>query len=140
MDENSPAVHTHLSIVQGLIARMAEGSLSTKTWCVILISAMLIVGAGMTAFDNLWIAYVPLVLFLCLDMYYLALERRFRASYNAFLRKLRSGDVTTSDLYEVKPVGSPVTSWVATLTSLSIWPFYLVLAGLIAFVWWRIGG
>ena len=109
MDENSPSVHTHLAIVQGLIARMAEGSRSTKTWCVILISAMLIVGAGMTAFDNLWIAYVPLVLFLCLDMYYLALERRFRASYNAFLRKLRSGDLAAADLYEVTPAGSPVT-------------------------------
>ena len=125
--------------MQSVIARMAEGSRSTKTWCVIIVSAILIVGAGMTAFDQLWIAYVPLVLFLGLDMYYLALERRFRASYNAFLRKLRSGDVTASDLYQVKPAGSPFTSWVAALTSFSIWPFYLVLAGLIAFVWWRIG-
>ena len=140
MDENSPAVHTHLSIVQGLIARMAEGSRFTKTWCVIFISAMLIVGAGMTDFDNLWIAYVPLVLFLGLDMYYLALERRFRESYNAFLRKLRSGEVDAGDLFEVTPAGSPVTSWVATVTSLSIWPFYLVLAGVIVFVWWHIGG
>ena len=118
---------------------MAEGSRSTKTWCVIFISAMLIVSAGMTAFDNLWIAYVPLAMFLGLDMYYLALERRFRASYNAFLHKLRSGEVDTADLFEVTPAGSPVTSWIATVTSFSVWPFYLVLAGVIAFVWWRIG-
>lgn len=139
MNEASPSVHAHLSIMQAVIARMAEGSRSSKTWCITIISAILVLGAGMTEFNNLWIAYVPLILFLSLDMYYLALERRFRSSYNAFLDKLRSGDVTASDLYEVKPAGSSVTTWVATATSLSIWPFYLVLAGVIAFVWWRVG-
>ena len=91
-NENSPAVHAHLSIMQAVIARMAESSRSCKTWCVTIISAILVLGAGMTDFDHLWIAYVPLVLFLGLDMYYLALERRFRASYNAFLHKLRNGE------------------------------------------------
>ncbi len=140
MNESSPSVHTHLTIIQAVIARMAESSRSSKTWCITIVSAILVLGAGMTDFDHLWIAYVPLVLFLGLDMYYLALERRFRSSYNAFLHKLRNGDVTAADLYEVTPAGSPVTSWAATVTSISIWPFYLVLAGVIAFVWWRIGG
>ena len=110
-NENSPAVHAHLSIVQAVIARMADSSRSCKTWCVTIISAILVLGAGMTEFDHLWIAYVPLVLFLGLDMYYLALERRFRESYNAFLHKLRNGDITVVDLYEVTPAGSAVKSW-----------------------------
>ena len=139
-NENSPAVHAHLSIMQAVIARMAEGSRSCKTWCVTIISAILVLGAGMTEFDHLWIAYVPLVLFLGLDMYYLALERRFRASYNAFLHKLRNGDLTLADLYDVTPAGSAAKSWFATLGSVAIWPFYLVLAGVIAFVWWQVGG
>ena len=83
---------------------------------------------------------MPLVLFLGLDMYYLALERRFRASYNAFLHKLRDGDITVVDLYEVTPAGSAASSWLATLGSVAIGPFYFVLAGVIAFVWWRVGG
>ncbi len=139
IDENSSAVQAHLSIVQAVIARMAESSRSSKTWCITIISAILVLGVGMAGFDHLWVAYVPVVLFLGLDMYYLALERRFRGSYNAFLRKLRNGDVAASDLYEVAPEGPAVKSWFATLGSVSIWPFYLVLAGLIAFVWWRIG-
>jgi len=98
MDANSPAVHTHLTITQSVIARMAEGSRSSKTWCIIIVAAILVLGAGMSEFDNLWIAYVPLVLFLGLDMYYPSLERRFRVSYNVFLNKPRSGDVTPSDL------------------------------------------
>ena len=139
-NENSPAVHAHLSIMQAVIARMAEGSRSCKTWCVTIISAILVLGAGMSEFDHLWIAYVPLVLFLGLDMYYLALERRFRASYNVFLHKLRNGAITLADLFEVTPSGSAARSWVATLGSVAVWPFYFVLAGVIAFVWWRIGG
>ena len=139
-DENSLAVHAHLSIMQAVIARMAESSRSCKTWCVIIIAAILVLGAGMTEFDHLWIAYVPLVLFLGLDMYYLALERRFRATYNAFLQKLRDGDVTAQDLFEITPAGAAAKSWLATLRSLSIWPFYLVLASVIAFVWWQVGG
>ena len=123
-NENSPAVHAHLSIMQAVIARMAESSRSCKTWCVTIISAILVLGAGMTEFDHLWIAYVPLVLFLGLDMYYLALERRFRASYNAFLHKLRNGAITVADLYEVTPTGSAARSWIATLGSVAIWPFY----------------
>ena len=94
----------------------------------------------MTEFDHLWIAYVPLILFLGLDIYYLALERRFWGSYNAFLHKLRSGDLTAEDLFEVAPAGSVATAWIATLGSVAAWPFYLVLAGVIAFVWWQIGG
>ena len=139
-NENSPAVHAHLSIMQAVIARMADSSRSCKTWCVIIIAAILVLGAGTTEFDHLWIAYVPLALFLGFDMYYLALERRFRASYNAFLQKLRDGDITTAHLFEVTPAGSAAKSWIATLGSLSIWPFYLVLAGVIAFVWWQVGG
>ena len=139
-NENSPAVHAHLSIMQAVIARMADSSRSCKTWCLIIVAAILVLGAGMTEFDHLWIAYVPLVLFLGLDMYYLALERRFRATYNSFLQKLRSGDVTAEDLFEIAPAGSAARSWFATLGSIAIGPFYLVLAGVIAFVWWQVGG
>ena len=139
-NENSPAVHAHLSIMQAVIARMAESSRSCKTWCIIIIAAILVLGAGMTEFDHLWIAYVPLVLFLGLDMYYLALERRFRESYNAFLQELRSGNVTARDLFKITPAGSAAKAWIATLGSIAIWPFYVVLAGVIAFVWWQVGG
>ena len=139
-DARAPAVHAHLSIMQALISRMAGGSRSCKTWCITIISAVLVLGAGMTDFDHLWIAYVPLVLFLGLDMYYLAMERRFRRSYNAFLHKLRKGDITAENLFEVTPAGSAARSWIGTLSSVAIGPFYLVLAGVIAFVWWQVGG
>ena len=116
-NEASPGVHAHLSIMQAVIARMAEGSRSSKNWCITIVAAILVLGAGMTGFGNLWIAYVPLAMFLGLDMYYLSLERRFIASYNAFLRRLRSGEVAAADLYEVTPTGPPVASWAATVTS-----------------------
>ena len=139
-DEDSSAVQAHLSIVQSVIARMASGSHSCKTWCVIITAAILVLGGGMAKFGHVWIAYFPVVLFLGLDMYYLALERRFRGAYNDFLRRLRSGDVVAADLYEVEPQGSAVKQWFATLRSVSIWPFYLVLTGVASFIWWQSGG
>ena len=33
LDENSPAVQAHLTMMQGVIARMAENSRSCKVWC-----------------------------------------------------------------------------------------------------------
>ena len=141
VDANSPAVHTHLTIVQAVIARMAEGSRSSKTWCVIVVSAILVLGAaGMTSFDHLWIAYVPLALFLGLDMYYLALEQRFRESYNTFLEKLRRRRCrccrpVRGKACGIAPSRHGLRPWPRAC---SIWPFYLVLAAsVIAFVWWR---
>ena len=139
-DEDSPAVQTHLSIIQSVIARMASGSHSCKIWCVTITAAILVLGGRMDKLDHVWIAYFPVVLFLGLDMYYLALERRFRGAYNTFLRRLRSGDIVAADLYEVVPGGSPVKQWFATLSSVSIWPFYPVLAGVVTFAWWLAGG
>ena len=39
--ETSSAVQTHLTIVQGVIQRMAENSRSCKLWCITLVSAVL---------------------------------------------------------------------------------------------------
>ena len=138
-DENSPAVRTHLSIMQQVIARMAAASRWCKTWGVIVIAAVLIGGEGLNGLDYPWIAYIPVALFLGLDMYYLALERRFRASYNTFLHKLREGNITAADLYKVVPEGSAFGYWLRTASSPSVWPFYLTLVGVITFAVWQAG-
>ncbi len=136
LDETSPAVHAHLSIMQAVIARMAESSRANKTWCVIVVAAMLVLGAGVMDFDYQWIAFAPIALFLGLDTYYLALERCFIASYDTFLRKLRNGEAGVADLFEVAPQGSGLAAWFAALRSVSILPFYLAQAAVVALIWW----
>ena len=45
LNEESSAVQSHLTIMQGVINRMAENSRSCKVWCVTLVAATLVLVA-----------------------------------------------------------------------------------------------
>ncbi len=129
--EESPAVQAHLGIAQSVIQRMAANSASCKAWCITLVSAILVIVADKGRPNYALIAAVPALLFLVLDAYYLALERCFRQSYNAFIEKVHSGKVVAADLYAVTPTGSLVATTIKSLGSFSIWPFYATLGVMI---------
>jgi len=123
----SPAVHSYLSILQNIISRMASDSGSCKTWCITLVSAIVVVVATEGIPDSVWLALIPTFLFLFLDAYYLALERTFRCQYNDFIRKVQESEAVLEDTFVVKPTSNlrEVTNSVTrALKSFSIWPFY----------------
>ena len=132
---NSPAVQSHLTIMQGVIERMAENSRSCKLWCITLVSAALILVARTDKPEYALIALIPAILFLILDTYYLALERGFRRSYNGFVERLHGNELAPSDLYSIAPDGSILRHFGASLGSFSIWPFYPTLVVMILIVW-----
>lgn len=121
------SVQTHLKIIQGVITRMAENSRACKIWCVTIVSAGLVLVARADRPDFVLISLVPAVAFLILDAYYLALERAYRGSYNLFVQKLARGELTPSDLYVVEPAGSVPKTFLRSLRSFSIYPFYAAL-------------
>lgn len=129
--ENSQAVQAHLGITQSVIQRMAANSASCKAWCITLVSAILVIVADKGKSQYALIAIIPAFLFLILDTYYLALERMFRQSYNNFIEKLHKNEVVASDLYAVIPSGNQFKTFLKSLFSFSIWPFYLTLTGMI---------
>lgn len=90
-----------------------------------MVSGILVVVADKGKTQYALIAIIPIALFLFLDSYYLALEKLFRKSYNAFIEKLHAGDVTASDLYVIAPSGSVARALLSSFSSFSIWPFYL---------------
>ena len=132
IDGESPSLQTHLSIMQGVIQRMASNSTSCKAWCVTLVSAVLVIVADKGNPDYAWIALLPTVVFAALDAYYLALEKGFRNSYNVFIRKLHTTQLTTEDLYSVSPTGNLSKLQLEALKSFSVWGFYISLIVLIA--------
>jgi len=137
IDESSPSVQTHLGILQTVIQRMAANSNSSKTWCITIVSAVLVIVADKGKPEYAWIAILPTFLFLCLDGYYLALEKSYRGSYNVFIKKLHEGNVTSEDLYSVIPEGNQSKYQIEALKSFSIWGFYLslfILVGLAKYV------
>ena len=131
----SSAVQHHLTLLQGIIQRMAENSRSCKLWCITIVAAVLVLVARTEQPNYALIALLPAILFLILDTYYLALERAFRNSYNAFVRKLHSGELQSADIYRLAPTGSIYRLSLACLKSFSIWPFYPALGIMVVVVW-----
>jgi hypothetical protein len=107
---------------------MASNSASCKAWCITLVSAVLVIVADKGRPSLALIAYVPTILFLVLDAYYLALERCFRRSYNEFIDGLQKGQIEAKDVYAVTPKGSVFRETVKAGLSFSVWPFYGTLA------------
>ena len=136
LNENSSAVQAHLTIMQGVINRMAENSRSCKVWCVTLVAATLVLVARTGEPQHALIALVPTLLFLFLDSYYLALERAFIKSQNAFVRKLHRGELKSADIYRIIPSGMGLPLVMRCLLgSVSIWPFYLLVTVTILLTW-----
>ncbi|MDL1859658.1 hypothetical protein FBR04_01335 [Betaproteobacteria bacterium PRO7] len=137
VDFESPSVQSYLTILQSVIGRMASNSSSCKTWCITLVSAIVVIITDKAHPDYVWISLVPITLFLVLDAYYLALERQFRDVYNSFIRKLHSGSATVDDVFIVAPragVTSSSASILKAAGSMSVWPFYLLLAAMLVAV------
>lgn len=137
---DSLSVQSYLTILQSVISRMASNSAACKTWCITLVSAIVVIIADKGKPNYVWISVVPIVLFLLLDSYYLSLERQFRGVYNDFIRKLHSGTATVDDVFYVAPqTGVSATSLhiLKASGSISVWPFYglLALMMLVVRVW-----
>jgi len=131
IDGESPSIQTHLGILQNVIQRMAANSSANKAWCVALVSAVLVIVADKGKPDYAYIAMLPTFVFAALDVYYLALEKAFRNSYNDFILKLHRKELTETDLYSVVPKGNLSRLQWESLRSFSVWGFYLSLAILI---------
>ena len=134
LDPDSPSVHTHLSIEQGIIARMAENSRHCKFWCVTITSAILFFSARGNSSLLTLTALIPLCLLGGLDAYYLAQERSFRAASQRFTKRLHRKRLRPSELY-VWNTGSVLRRWPGTFRSFSVGVFYLSLAATVGLVW-----
>lgn len=130
-NEASPSVQAHLGILQNVIERMATNSTSAKTWCITIVSAIIVVIADKNKSNYALIALIPTVLFVALDAYYLAMEKGFRNAYNQFVKKIHGGSLTTEDLFSVRSVGNFSKLQLEALMSFSVWGFYSTLALLI---------
>ena len=134
-DEESPAVRAHLEMMQGVIQRMAENSRSCKVWSVTLVAAILVLVARTGEPQHALLAFVPTVLFLSLDSYYLALERAFIRSQTVFVGKLHRRELATTDIFRVAPTGMGPVLVGRCLGSVSIYLFYPLLTVTVLLAW-----
>lgn len=135
LDEQSPAVRTHLEMMQGVIERMAGNSRSCKVWCVTLVAAVLVLVARTGEAQHALIALLPTALFLVLDAYYLALERAFISSYDRFVSRLHGRSLFPEELFVISPLGSIPRMALHAVLSFSIWPFYALILATTLLAW-----
>ena len=124
LTEESASVQSHLQLMQGVIQRMAVNSSSCKAWCITIVSAILVLIADKNRPELAWLALFPSFLFLALDVYYLALEKAFRMSYNEFIKKLHEKQLYSVDLYLIAPKGNISIHQLESIKSFSVWGFY----------------
>lgn len=131
---DSPAVQNYLTILQGVVSRMAGNSANCKTWSVSIVSAILVLIADKGNPDYAYIALIPVMLFCLLDAYYLAQERAFRDIYSNFVTKLVNGEASVNNLFSLKSIRGfrVVRSTCAAIFSFAVYPFYGILAGTLA--------
>ena len=121
---DNPAVIAHVTILQGIITRLANNSAGCKTWCLTLVSALLTLAGAAHLPMLVSFALVPVVVFGYLDTMYLAQERAYRRLFASVRQSIREGSYTIGQTYETAAPVEP-GSLLAALRSWSIYPVYL---------------
>lgn len=113
----------HLGMIETIIQRMASNSFMLKGWTVTLIVGIIALGAKTPNSLYFSTAYLPVVFFCALDVYYLRLEKIFRSIYDV-VRGLKEENID----FDLKPKSYEYnrdnTSYRSCLKSPSIWLFY----------------
>jgi hypothetical protein len=99
---DSPAVTAHITLLQGIINRLANNSSSCKTWCLTLTAAFLSLAGATHQPRIVTFALVPVVVFGFLDAMYLAHERSYRELYARIVQKISNGSYTRADAFEAQ--------------------------------------
>ncbi len=133
----SSAVQSHISMLQGIINRMAGNSANCKNWTITLVAAMLVLLVDKEMqLPNAWLCLIPVGLFYLLDCYYLGLERVMIKSQKNFLDKLSKDENYVDQIYRVGALGGRYTQLSNTIKAMcspSTTPFYLIVALVILF-------
>ena len=133
----SSAVQSHISMLQGIINRMAGNSANCKNWTITLVAAMLVLLVDKEMqLPNAWLCLIPVGLFYLLDCYYLGLERVMIKSQKNFLDKLSKDENYVDQIYRVGALGGRYTQLSNTIKAMcspSTTPFYLIVALVVLF-------
>ena len=119
----------HLEFVQGVVNRLASASFRVKGWSVVLVSALLVLGARAAAVELSLVTLVPVLVFWGLDGYFLSRERLFRDLYDS-VRQRDEKDIDFSmDVKKLRSTGRFWSrDWCSAVRSRTLSPFYGMLA------------
>jgi hypothetical protein len=121
---DNPAVMAHISLLQGIINRLASDSASCKTWCLTLVAALLSLAGAAHVPGIVTFALVPVIVFGFLDGMYLAQERAYRDLYRNCVEAIHNRSYTLDHAYDARAAigkGRFFLPYVLGPSSQSIW-------------------
>lgn len=124
----------HLTFVQGVINRMAANSFLVKGWTIALVAALLAIAADKMTLSYVAIILVPVLLFWWLDAFYLQQETLYRKLYEVVALK-ENKDIDFS--MRTEGFKSQIKSFKDIVLSKSVFPFYVVILGLLIVMYIR---
>lgn len=128
--------HKHLEFLQAAVNRMAGNLFLLKGWSITLIAGLFALAAKDSNKEFVLVAYFPLLIFWCLDGYFLSQERRFRALYDQ-VRGKNEADIDFS--MDTRPFSSdPRNSWAGSLLSRTLVAYYGGLAAVMLFLMYAV--
>ena len=131
LDIESKAVQLHLEFMQDIISRLSSKSSACKNWCITLTSAFILLSLRIENGNKyILLSYVPIVIFIILNVYYIYLERSFREEYNNFIDDLHIGNLKITDIYKINIAIEQLhdyKKWKSAINSPSILIFYMPL-------------
>jgi hypothetical protein len=93
---DNPATIAHITLLHGIITRLANNSASSKTWCLALVAALLGLAGAAHAPQMVLATLLPILVFGFLDVMYLATEIAYRALYARIVEAVRGDGYPSS--------------------------------------------
>ena len=120
----------HLEFIQGVVNRLASASFQMKGWSVVLVSALLVLGARAGSSETGLVSLFPILVFWGLDGYFLSRERLFRKLYDHVRQRgAEEGIDFSMDVGGLKSKGRfRSRDWCSAVLSRTLLPFYGMLA------------
>ena len=116
----------HLSMIQGVVTRLGQNSFLLKGWSVLLVSALLALGAASSEELVLVVAFLPVLAFWGLDGYFLWQERLFRKLYD-HVRDQDEEEVDYSMDVDVVRMQAASPTWTRATFSRTLIAFHAIL-------------
>lgn len=117
----------HLTLIQGVVTRMAANSFLIKGWTITLVAGLSAFASEKSDRSLAWIAVGVVIVFAFLDAFYLAIERAYRTLY----ADVAAGSNTAAWTLESAKVGP--TAVLKGLIGFAVGPLYIAaLAGAVA--------
>lgn len=130
---SSSEVQGFITQLDSIINRMANNSANAKNWLMTLLAAAIAIQWSQNSLDKILWLLVPTALFMLTDMYYLGMERRFKNIQNDFIKDVREGNDIRNTVYSISKSSKceQICNTFCAFGSLSIWPFYVIVAACI---------